>query len=73
MTPGVARDPSGDPDRPLVGVDLDPPADRDRRCRVRVAEVVVFDLDFGHTNPTAPVPVGGRVEVDTDERAVRFP
>jgi len=37
------------------------------------AAVVVFDLDFGHTNPTAPVPVGGRVEVDTDERAVRFP
>ncbi|QLH84742.1 S66 family peptidase [Halosimplex pelagicum] len=34
---------------------------------------VVFDLDFGHTNPTAPVPMGGRVAVDTDERSVRFP
>ncbi|WP_123537259.1 S66 family peptidase [Halosimplex salinum] len=34
---------------------------------------IVFDLDFGHTNPTAPVPIGGCVEVDTDERSVRFP
>jgi muramoyltetrapeptide carboxypeptidase LdcA involved in peptidoglycan recycling len=34
---------------------------------------VVFDLDFGHTNPTAPVPMGGRVEVDTGERRIEFP
>ena len=34
---------------------------------------IVSDLEFGHTNPTVPVPVGGRVEIDTDERTIRFP
>ncbi|QLH79753.1 LD-carboxypeptidase [Halosimplex rubrum] len=34
---------------------------------------LVFDLEFGHTNPTAPVPMGGTVAIDTDERSVRFP
>ncbi|MFC7142213.1 LD-carboxypeptidase [Halosimplex aquaticum] len=34
---------------------------------------IVFDLDFGHTNPNAPVPMGGRIEIDTDERRIRFP
>jgi len=34
---------------------------------------IVFDLDFGHTNPTAPVPIGGRVEIDAGERTIRFP
>jgi len=34
---------------------------------------VVSGLDFGHTNPSAPVPIGGRIEVDTDERSIRFP
>lgn len=33
---------------------------------------VVFDLDFGHTNPNVPVPVGGRVELDGDERTISF-
>ncbi|QPV62086.1 LD-carboxypeptidase [Halosimplex litoreum] len=33
---------------------------------------IVFDLDFGHTNPTAPVPMGGRVEVETGERRIEF-
>jgi len=32
---------------------------------------IVFDLDFGHTNPTAPVPIGGRIVVDIDERTIR--
>jgi len=34
---------------------------------------IVFDLDFGHTNPTAPVPMGGLVEIDTEERTIGFP
>jgi len=34
---------------------------------------VVFDLDFGHTNPTAPIPIGGRVRVDPGERSITFP
>ncbi|MWG34181.1 S66 family peptidase [Halomarina oriensis] len=33
---------------------------------------VVFDLDFGHTNPTVPLPVGGRVDVDPNEGTIRF-
>lgn len=34
---------------------------------------VVFDLEFGHTNPNAPIPIGGRVGIDPDEESVRFP
>ncbi|ESP87338.1 S66 family peptidase [Candidatus Halobonum tyrrellensis] len=34
---------------------------------------VVFDLDFGHTAPVLPLPLGAPVEVDADERAIRFP
>jgi muramoyltetrapeptide carboxypeptidase LdcA involved in peptidoglycan recycling len=34
---------------------------------------VVFDLDVGHTDPTAPLPIGGRTVVDPGERAIRFP
>jgi len=33
---------------------------------------MVFDLDFGHTNPTAPVPVGGRVRVDPGRETIGF-
>ena len=32
----------------------------------------VFDLDFGHTNPNAPIPIGGRVELDGDARTIAF-
>jgi len=34
---------------------------------------VVFDLPFGHTYPTAPLPIGGRVEIDPDAERIRFP
>ncbi|MHB9288257.1 S66 peptidase family protein [Halobacteriales archaeon Cl-PHB] len=34
---------------------------------------VVFDLDFGHTNPTVPLPIGGRVEIEPDSESIRFP
>jgi muramoyltetrapeptide carboxypeptidase LdcA involved in peptidoglycan recycling len=33
----------------------------------------VFDLDFGHTNPTVPVPIGGQVEVDPATETINFP
>ncbi|WP_226012604.1 S66 family peptidase [Halomicrobium salinisoli] len=33
---------------------------------------VVFDLDFGHTNPTVPLPIGGRVSIDPDAETIRF-
>ena len=33
---------------------------------------IVFDLEFGHTYPTVPVPIGGRVEIDPGERRVEF-
>jgi len=29
---------------------------------------VVFDLDFGHTDPTVPIPIGGRVRIEPQER-----
>jgi muramoyltetrapeptide carboxypeptidase LdcA involved in peptidoglycan recycling len=35
--------------------------------------VVVFGLDFGHTSPTAPIPIGDRVRVDPAEESVIFP
>ena len=33
----------------------------------------VFDLDFGHTNPTVPIPIGGKVEIDTSKETITFP
>ncbi|EFW90863.1 peptidase U61 LD-carboxypeptidase A [Haladaptatus paucihalophilus DX253] len=33
---------------------------------------VVFDLDFGHTAPVAPVPVGGEVTVDPESERIQF-
>lgn len=34
---------------------------------------VVTGLDWGHTTPIAPLPIGGRVVLDPGERAIRFP
>ena len=33
---------------------------------------VVFDLDFGHTAPVVPVPVGGVAEIDPERETVAF-
>lgn len=33
---------------------------------------VIFDLDVGHTNPTAPLPIGGRVGIDPAARSIVF-
>jgi muramoyltetrapeptide carboxypeptidase LdcA involved in peptidoglycan recycling len=33
---------------------------------------VVFGLDWGHTTPIAPLPIGGRVEVAPEMESVRF-
>lgn len=33
---------------------------------------VVFDLDFGHTNPTIPLPIAGRVRIDPNEESIAF-
>lgn len=35
--------------------------------------VIVSGLDFGHTSPTAPVPIGDRVVVDPITETVEFP
>lgn len=32
----------------------------------------VFDLDFGHTNPTVPVPIGGLARVDFERETLAF-
>ena len=34
---------------------------------------VVFDVDFGHTNPTIPLPIGGRCELEPARETIRFP
>jgi muramoyltetrapeptide carboxypeptidase LdcA involved in peptidoglycan recycling len=34
---------------------------------------VVFDLDFGHTAPNLPLPLGAPIAIDADERAITFP
>jgi muramoyltetrapeptide carboxypeptidase LdcA involved in peptidoglycan recycling len=34
---------------------------------------IVFDLDFGHTEPTVPVPIGDRVRVDPGAESIAFP
>ncbi|MFC7081636.1 S66 family peptidase [Halorussus caseinilyticus] len=53
---------------------------RDRQ-REAIAEVVgeynpdapvVFDVEFGHTAPAVPVPVGGRVEIDPERERIAF-
>ena len=33
---------------------------------------IVFDLEFGHTYPTAPIPIGGRVEIDPGRERIAF-
>lgn len=34
---------------------------------------VVFNLNFGHADPIFPMPLGGKVEIDTDEKQIRMP
>ncbi len=63
----------------------EPPEDERRQYRERQRAVVretfaeynpdapvVFDLDFGHTYPTVPIPVGGRVRIDPGEERIAF-
>lgn len=33
---------------------------------------VLFHFDFGHTDPIVPLPVGGKVTIDPEERRVKF-
>ncbi|SDQ91105.1 S66 family peptidase [Natronobacterium texcoconense] len=33
---------------------------------------IVFDIDFGHTWPTTPIPIGSRVEIDPGTETIRF-
>lgn len=35
--------------------------------------MVIFDIDFGHTNPNVPIPIGGRVRIDGDDETIEFP
>lgn len=63
----------------------DQPPDRRERYRADQREAItgvferynpdvpiVFDLDFGHTWPTTPIPIGGRVEIDPRRETIRF-
>lgn len=62
-----------------------PPADERQTYRRRVREAVVKQvdrynpdapvvsrLDWGHTNPIAPLPIGGLVTIDSREREIHF-
>lgn len=33
---------------------------------------IVSGVDFGHTYPTTPIPIGGRVEIDPETETIRF-
>lgn len=51
--------------------------DRQRRTVATVVDEyadvpIVFDLDFGHTAPVLPLPLGAEVTVDTEARTVEF-
>lgn len=46
---------------------------REQLERYNPVAPVVFDLDFGHTNPTAPVPIGGHVQIDPPAQRIFFP
>ena len=63
----------------------EPPADEQRARRERVREAitdeverynptapVVFGLDWGHTTPIAPMPIGSHLRVDPAEEQIRF-
>jgi muramoyltetrapeptide carboxypeptidase LdcA involved in peptidoglycan recycling len=63
--------------------DPDPEARAEHRQNQRetIAEVlaeynpdapVVFDVEFGHTAPVAPIPVGGTVRIDPASETVAF-
>lgn len=50
---------------------------RDQRAAVRTAfeeygrePVIVFDVDFGHTDPQLVIPIGGRIRVDGPGRRI---
>ena len=40
--------------------------------RYNPAAPIVTDVDFGHTWPTTPIPIGGRVEIDPGSETIRF-
>lgn len=33
---------------------------------------VIFNFDFGHTDPIIPVPIGGEIKIDTENKEVEF-
>lgn len=42
-------------------------------CRTyNPAVPILFDLDFSHTDPQLPVPIGGLVTLDPSDESVRF-
>jgi muramoyltetrapeptide carboxypeptidase LdcA involved in peptidoglycan recycling len=66
---------------PRVSRDAAARADYRERVRDTVAETfetynpaapVVFGVDFGHTAPVVPVPVGGVARIDPGERTIAF-
>lgn len=45
----------------------------DQIARYNPDAPVVFDVDFGHTNPAIPLPIGGRCILDPAHESIRFP
>jgi muramoyltetrapeptide carboxypeptidase LdcA involved in peptidoglycan recycling len=40
--------------------------------RYNPSATAVFDVEFGHTNPTAPIPIGGHVAIDPETESITF-
>jgi muramoyltetrapeptide carboxypeptidase LdcA involved in peptidoglycan recycling len=34
---------------------------------------IVFNMNFGHSDPILPLPIGGRIKIDTDGKNIRLP
>ena len=50
---------------------------RDQRAAIRAAfeaygrdPLIVYDVDFGHTDPQLVIPVGGRIRIDGPARRI---
>lgn len=45
---------------------------RDQLARYNPDVPIVFDVDFGHTNPSIPLPIGGCAQIDPGEELIQF-
>jgi muramoyltetrapeptide carboxypeptidase LdcA involved in peptidoglycan recycling len=46
---------------------------RDRIDEYAPDTPVVFNVNFGHADPIIPLPIGGKIVLDTDSETIRLP